>query len=653
MSNSFQGMPRPKNGRFYRVLSVHRISTEHQDIRSLDDQEQRCREWVRDNLEAPSGFPAEIESIKSRGSGERLDRVELADIQDALESGEYDLVIAEDLGRICRRNAAIALCEIGEDSGTRVVAINDSLDTLDEGWRLHAMFASFRHEQYNTDTAKRIKRSLRNRFLQGGVFQCPIYGYLKPHPGATDSEVTKDPTAEPIIREIFVRLEAGASYAEVADWLNLSQIPPGPYVRSDKWNGKLVGDLVHSSILKGVRERNRRISKRVNSTGRRKSVKAPPEELLERDVLHLAFIEPARYDRIIRDLDARNECYRRKGNNGRDSRANVPKKRTRFPGQQVTCGICGHPFVWGGHGQIQHLMCKGAKEYRCWQGTTIDGDLATQMITAAVHREIESLPGFEESLIQEVEREFALLANSRRSELKDVEAKLQDLDRQMERFMQLIRSSREGSGAELLMKELDRIADAQANLTRQRDHILSRPDRAPRLPTVDEIKDRAREMVSRHADNPFEFSRVMRQLIPRIMAYPIRLCDGGKIMIRAKMDLHLVAIFPDLAEIPSIDQVLTRSITVDLFEPTQRDRFREIVVMLREAGLKERDVAFELGITQPAVQYAMKLHRRVQALELPEPYVPVTDPPADLTKLRRHLHPRYEFRPLPGFEPPS
>jgi len=650
MSFRSNGMPPPKNGRFYRVLSVHRISTEHQDIRSLDDQEQRCREWVRDNLEAPSGFPAEIESIKSQGSGERLDRVELADIQDALESGEYDLVVAEDLGRICRRNAAIALCEIGEDSGTRVVAINDSLDTADEGWRLHAMFASFRHEQYNADTAKRIRRSLRNRFMQGGVVQFTVFGYVKPLQGATDAEITKDPAAEPIVQEIFRRLESGSSYSEICDWLNDNKVPLGEYARGNRWNVSTLSRWVHNPILKGQRVRNRRKSVRINKTGRRKSIKALPEELLVRDVPHLAFIEPERYDRIIREVDARNECFRRKGKDGRDNRANIPKKRTRFPGQQVACGICGHPFVWGGHGQAEHLMCKGAKDYHCWQGTTIDGDLATQMITAAVHREIESLPGFEESLVREVEREHALLVNSRRSELKEVETKLQDLDRQMERFMQLIRSGREGSGTELLMNELDRIADAQANLTRRRDYILSRPDRTPQLPTVDEIKDRAREMVSRHADSPFEFGRVMRQLIPRIMAYPIRLCDGGKIMIRAKMDLHLVAIFPDLAEIPSIDQVLTRSITVDLFEPTQRDRFREIVVMMRQAGLKEREVAFELGITQPAVQYAMKLHRLMRSLELSEPYIPIKAPPADGTKLRRHLHPRYEFRPAPGFK---
>ena len=33
--------------------------------------------------------------------------------------------------------------------------------------------------------------------------------------------------------------------------------------------------------------------------------------------------------------------------------------------------------------------------------------------------------------------------------------------------------------------------------------------------------------------------------------------------------------------------------------------------------------------------------------QLTNPYRLVCQPPADMTKLRRHLHPRYDFRPLP------
>ena len=82
------------------------------------------------------------------------------------------------------------------DANTRLIAINDHLDTAQEGWQLHSFFAAMRHETYNRDTSKRIRRSLRNRFSQGGVFQCQIYGYIKPQGAAGDADVQKDPSTK-------------------------------------------------------------------------------------------------------------------------------------------------------------------------------------------------------------------------------------------------------------------------------------------------------------------------------------------------------------------------------------------------------------------------------------------------------------------------
>jgi hypothetical protein len=153
--------------------------------------------------------------------------------------------------------------------------------------------------------------------------------------------------------------------------------------------------LLHNPILKGVRVRNRKVSKRVNQTGRRKSVAAPASERLERHCPHLAFIEPARYDRLIQLLDERNAKYRRKGSGGSDPRKGVPKKRTVWPGQHLDCGVCGRPYVYGGHGQKDHLMCRGAHDYRCWNAITVDGPLAAGKLIAAIRAAIAGLADFD------------------------------------------------------------------------------------------------------------------------------------------------------------------------------------------------------------------------------------------------------------------
>jgi len=132
----------PRNGAEVRALVIARISTVHQDVRSLDDQAALCRRYLSSHYDGPVQF----KTIQGRGSGETLDRRELVDAEAAVESGEFDLVIVEDLGRICRRNRAIDFCELCEDADTRLIAVNDSIDTARDDWRLNAFFASFKHE---------------------------------------------------------------------------------------------------------------------------------------------------------------------------------------------------------------------------------------------------------------------------------------------------------------------------------------------------------------------------------------------------------------------------------------------------------------------------------------------------------------------------
>ena len=61
----------------------------------------------------------------------------------------------------------------------------------------------------------------------------------------------------------------------------------------------------------------------------------------------------------------------------------------------------------------------------------------------------------------------------------------------------------------------------------------------------------------------------------------------------------------------------------------------------------QRDVGKELGITQPAVQNALKLIALMQKMATSDPYVVVTEPPNDNNRFRRHKHPRYHFLPKP------
>ena len=238
---------------------------------------------------------------------------------------------------------------------------NDHVDTAQDDWEDRSIFSAWHHERSNRDTSSRIKRAHRSRFQQGECLSLPIYGYVKKPGTRSDADLEKLPEAEAIYTEWFDRLDRGASYAEVADWLNEHGVPLGPYCTQKKeWDYRIVGQVTHNWILKGVRFRNKRKTRRNNTSGKYVSEKADPTELLTRRVPHLAFFTEAYYDRVVAKVDARNAKYCRNASGGPDPLEDRPRKRTRFPGQTIYCGICGRLFVFGGHGKKDHLECAGA-----------------------------------------------------------------------------------------------------------------------------------------------------------------------------------------------------------------------------------------------------------------------------------------------------
>lgn len=631
----------PRSGRTLRVVLVCRISTDHQDVKSLDDQEALLRTYVA----ACFAGPVEFRIIASRQSGQYLDREELLELERLIEDRRYDLVIAEDLARICRRVRAYEICEMAVDSDTRLIALNDHVDTAREDWHLGAFFSTLRHESYCRDTSKRIRRSLRNRFAQGGVVQTLVYGYIKPPGAESDADVRKDPEAEPVYNEWFRKLEDGATYAEVADWLNDKGIPTGPASRSTSWNVARVRNVTLNPILKGDRVRNRMIARRINKTGRSRSVPAPPEELQVRHVDHLAFVDPERYDRIIALIRRRNGKYKAKGLDGRKG---VPRKRTTFPGQHLACGVCGRVYYFGGNGQADQLMCSGAREHRCWNGMAVDARIATEKIAKAVLAELDGMPEFDKALRDQVNEEVRAAEADRGRDVEGLRGELEEVRKKLDRILELT----EKTG------HTPTIVERLLVLETERDRLgleLAERERAPRqpmeLPNIERLRVLAVEAFKDLLAGSPEAARLAQRLLPRLEVIPYRIVDAEAVEPRAHMTLDLTALVPEARALEGRLGPLKRELVVDLFDMPQRAAFREQILALRAGGLSEKEVAARLGLTITAAQRAASLDRLMKQQGLTDPYMRMTEPPEDSKRSRRHRNPRYRFEPLAGWTP--
>jgi DNA invertase Pin-like site-specific DNA recombinase len=645
MSHGNDGGLRPRNGHALIVGIVARISgCPGQKEVSLDDQADHARDEVRALYEGPTEYVI----ISTKGKGERLDRPELAQIDETIRTGQLDLLVLEDMGRLVRGVEAARLCGIAVDHGTRVISPNDGIDTADETFEEDVIAACRDHVSHNAHTSKRIKQKKMNRFRKfGGATPCEIYGYSKPEGAKTYADWQKDPTATPVYQRLFHFLKQTPNYSAAADMLNALGIPTGPYCDKDAWYGQMVRRVVANPILKGVPGRGFLHTVKHHETGRRKSRKNPKGPIY-REEPHLAHVEAELWDEVNDLLKRKNAKNGRKPVNGSDPLLDVPRKRTRFPGQHATCWYCGHKCVWGGNGMTGNLMCKNARIWACWHSLGFDGALAATKIADAVGAELLALDDLDPQL-RALAEEAKRAGNDLLREWDELRRDEAGLARDKDNVMATVRAC---GPRDMLSEQLDELEAKERELAARRRSLERRTGRPVNLPGSAELRELFREKMKGLAIDSPEFGDLLRLVAPQVHIYQVRLIDGGHLMSRARVELALAGIVRDTADNPTYGETLRRGITIDLFTPPQRECIREEAVRLAGEGREQRDIARRLRVTQTAVYRALALDHMMRERGLDNPYEVVMDPPDDYSKLRRHKNPRYKFTPAEEYQRP-
>jgi hypothetical protein len=637
----------PRNGHTLVIGVVARISgCPNQKELSLDDQFDHAKEVVKEYYEGP----VDHRVVATKGKGERLDRPELNQIEKMIRSRELDGLVAEDLGRMVRGTEAKDLCGLAVDHGTRVLAPNDCIDTFDESWEEDAISACRDHVGHNAHTSKRIKHKKMNRFKKfGGATPCEIYGYVKPHDAKTYDDWLKDEGAKDIYSEWLHILQQTLNCSAVADMLNQRGVPVGPHCRRKTWNGAMVRRITRNPLLKGTPGRGFKHTIKHHETGRRIAVKNPHGPVF-REYPHLAQWDAADFDAINARLDEANKGCGRKPVNGVDPFRWVHRTRTRFPGQHAVCWYCGRQCVWGGNGMRHKLMCNSARAWRCWNSFGFSGGAAAKAVATALFGALDQLDGLDEQL-----RAFVEAARSDGG--ADLARAWEELRRDEEAVAREEQNTRDAIAEygpkPMFGEKLAELEGRRRDLARRRSGLERRSNAVLDLPgSVVEIRALFERKFDRLAPESYEFGDLLRQVVPELHIYHVRLLDGGHLLPRARATLNLAGIVPDARYVPGFQDALTRVVTLELCTPPQREQIRGEAVRLAAAGLQQREVARRLGVTQPAVTAALALDRMMRDRGLNTPYTVVFEPPGDYPKLRRHPNPKFRFEPLRGYERP-
>lgn len=298
--------------------------------------------------------------------------------------------------------------------------------------------------------------------------------------------------------------------------------------------------VTHNPILKGLRVRNAKMSRRINKTGRPCSVLAPPEERLERYCPHLAFFSPEYYDRIIRKLDLRNAKYRRKGVNGIDHRQHVSKKRTVWPGQHLRCEVCGRLYYWSGLKDRNWMVCSGGQSYQCWNSLALNGTVAVQKLPAAILGEIQALPDHDPTFLEMIKQKAQELRDQQNERRHELGRQRVVLGEQIGRITQ---ARAELGGNRPLLDKLRELAASRDEVEEQWSQCQPADEPALILPSISEIKERATRIFTSLVGSDPETGQILRRLIPDFIAFPFRLCGGGPVVIRARFILQLTSLW--------------------------------------------------------------------------------------------------------------
>jgi site-specific DNA recombinase len=637
-----QPLQLPK-GRELRVLIHARFSTEEQRQSSIDDQITACRAFLDTSL--PKGTkPSQVtvDVIKEPEiSGEIADRPGINQVWAGIESKRWDLIIAEESSRLYRHHTkAGELFESAVDAGVRVICPSDYIDTADDDWpdRLH--MCQMQHSRSNFYTRQRIRRAHDGLWARGAAVGNTVIGYKRRCTvPATETEPAKgpfydeiDPEKALIIREIFERIAAGETSAEVGEWLDSIKFAKVKWARQAKWTPGNVNAIIRRTKYRGFETYRVRIYKRKLRTGKSEPVWNDEDKIQTRESPHLRIVSDHLWYQANEVVDKRRVFQKPVRRAGHPLRGTTRQRRGLLSGV-FTCGICGAPMY--SYGKMNgSYRCSGSAMGKCWNRVYCLRERTEPAILEAVVNEVLSLDGVRDAVLARV-RELHEKGGSVAAELKTLDKNEKKLVAAMERLSTAIE---EGDGA--LASLASRLAERERELAvvrARRQEVEEQAGRKEKLPTAAKLLEHLEAVKGQLLGDEARAAVILRQLLEGpIRVIPFMRIDGKRVVPRLEFSINLVAVLPSAVAGPLRQTppavMLKRTLVVNAYDEPQLVKHACVIVERRLQGKTYKDIAKELDLTKDNMHNCARITRLIEEAGLPEPYHRLTEKPARVAR---------------------
>lgn len=177
------------------------------------------------------------EKLDDGYTGLLFDRPAFKEMMTEIFEEKINCVIVKDLSRLGREYIETGnyLRNIFPEYGVRFIAITDGIDTLkdsDLGGKLDVTLKTIMNDAYSRDISKKTRSALKMKRKNGEyIGSSPVYGYIKTE--ENKNQLTVDPYASEIVKDIFKWKKEGLSAYRIADKLNkLGVLSPVEYKKN-------------------------------------------------------------------------------------------------------------------------------------------------------------------------------------------------------------------------------------------------------------------------------------------------------------------------------------------------------------------------------------------------------------------------------------
>jgi len=618
--------------------SYSRYSSDHQDSKSIVDQQRECRNRA---AKEPLEIVSELEFHDEAVSGTKPSRDGFDRMMEAAKQRAFSVLFLYDIGRLARESVISmpTLKLLVYVHKVRVISVTEGLDTAQEGWEVLATILCLHHERYLFYLAKNVFRGQEGNVLDGlsvgdhcfGYDSVPIEGPPKRRRGRNARPEKKyviiEAEADWVRRIFYWFVRDHQPIQWIVRELNRLGAPKDHrHGKSTKWGRAGVVALLRRVKYVGIWPWGVTKNCRNPLTGQIAKELRPQEECGKwlRHLPELRIVDDETFAAAQQILDQNAEriaaCREESTGRLRGSSKDSATPRHLLQGR-IRCSACGSAFYVGGL-HAKYLICPAFRRGLCSCRTMLPRDLAERLILEEVGRRILSDEPWRRTVHEQALQAWNDFESTIPSELSSAEKQLAEIEQRIARLVDKVEDGVEDPDiiARLAERRKER-QQLERNIGRLRNAASSRP----RKPTPEWINEQLKNLHEVLASNTPAAAVALGNLIGKVVVSEAKRLGRKRPFLRGEFAFQTRSVVDAVngterqnTEASAGQGDSGERIVIDFAEPDPKYEMSDKVKELSDAGLANWEIAEQLQLSPSRVTLLYNFWHERRGLPAPE-----------------------------------